>query len=99
MGSNWEPRTQAHKQGFRLLGSGASRQQQGAAVCEDSGQKDGDMPENMHPLHSAFCRSNCRSKPALKVKWLMPWELFLIHRQSTKNAFRSKLRMFGTSSN
>ena len=46
-------------------------------------------------LHSAFWRSNRRSKPSLQVKWLMPWVLFLIHRQSTKNACRSKLPMFG----
>ena len=53
------------------------------------------MLENKCPLHSAFCRSYCRSKPALQVKWLMPWKLSLIHRQSTMNAFRSKLPMFG----
>ena len=65
-------------------------------MCEGSGKKDGDMQENMRPLHSAFCHSSRRSKPALQVKWVMPWELFLIHLQSTKNAFQSKLRMFGS---
>ena len=35
------------------------------------------------------------AKQPYKVKWVMPWELFLIHRQSTKDAFGSKLRMFG----
>ena len=64
-------------------------------MCEDSGQKDGDMPEKRLPPHSAYCCSNRRSKPAVQVKWMMPWELFLIHRQSMKNAFQLKLRMFG----
>ena len=47
------------------------------------------------PLHSACRRSNCRSKSALQVKWVMLWELCLIDRQGSKNAFRFKLRMFG----
>ena len=53
------------------------------------------MLENRRPLHGAFCRSNRRSKPTLQVKWVMLWELFLIHRQSTMNAFWFKLRIFG----
>ena len=64
-------------------------------MCEDSGQKGGDMVENRSPLHSACRRSNCRSKSAVQVKWVMMQELFLIHRQASKNAFRFKLRMLG----
>ena len=52
------------------------------------------MLENRRPSHSAFRLTNCRSKQALQVKWVMPWELFVIHRQNTKNAFRFKLRLF-----
>ena len=51
------------------------------------------MLKNKCPLHSALCRSNCRSKPTLQVKWVVPRELFLIHTQSTINAFQSKLPM------
>ena len=64
-------------------------------MCEDSGRKDGDMLENGHLLLSAFCGSNRRSKPALQMQWLTPWELIFIHGQSAKEVFRSKLPMFG----
>ena len=64
-------------------------------MYEDSGPKDGDMLENRCPLQSAFQHTNGCSTPALQVKWLMPCELCLIHRKSTKDAFSSKLRTFG----
>ena len=35
-------------------------------MCEDSGQKDGNMLENRRPLQIAFCRSHRRSKLALR---------------------------------
>ena len=62
-------------------------------MCEGNGQKDGDMLENGGPLHRALHRSNLHSKPTLQVKRVMPLGLFLIHRQSTKNAFWYKLTM------
>ena len=52
------------------------------------------MLENRRPLHTAFCRSNRPRKLALQVKWVMPWELCLVHRKSTRNAFRSQLGTF-----
>ena len=61
----------------------------------DSGQKDGDMLENMCPLHGPFRCSNRRSKPVLQVKWVTPWEFFLIHRQNKKKALQFKLRLLG----
>ena len=53
------------------------------------------MLENRCLLHGAFCRGTRCSKLALQVKGLATCELFLIHGESTKNAFRSKLFMFG----
>ena len=41
-------------------------------MCEDSGQKDGDMLDNRGPQHSVFRRGNRRSKQALQVKCVMP---------------------------
>ena len=64
-------------------------------MCKDSGQKKGDMRENMAPLHSAFRRSNRHNTLALQVKSLMPWELFLSDAQIKSNSFRFKLRIFG----
>ena len=64
-------------------------------MWEDYGQKNGNMLENKGPLHSVFRRSHCCSKTTKQLKWWVPWELFLIHRQSKKNAIWFKLRIFG----
>ena len=50
----------------------------------------GRFVENWGSLHIAFRRSKCRNKVALHVKWLMPWELFLIYRQAKRMLSGSK---------
>ena len=49
-----------------------------------------------YQLHMRAVQSHLRSAWLRQhMKWVMPWELFLIHRQSTRNAFQFKLRVFG----
>ena len=64
-------------------------------MSEDSGEKDGDVLENWGPLHSTSRRRKHHNNTALQVKWVMPWQLLLIHRHRKKNAFRSEMHMFG----